>query len=123
MARTEYELAVDAANFVDSPDDPEAVSIAVSGLRDGIDEFNLRNWGFMLRTSGFALQNNVSLYNFPSGIRTPRHMALMNGGQRTPVGYLDPKSFFLEWPSIGAGEPGVYTVIPDGNGGSNVRLN
>jgi hypothetical protein len=123
MARSEYELSLDAARYVDSPDDPEALGIAVSGIREGCDQFNMKNWNFMLRTSGFALQANISTYNFPSGIRTPRHMAMKNGGQTVPLGYLDPKSFFLEWPGTGAGEPSIYTVVPDGAGGSNVRFN
>jgi len=120
--RSLLDIATNCAGLVNSPDDPEALGYAISGIQEAVDMLNLRLWSWQLRTSGFALVAGQTDYNFPIAVRGTRHMALLNGSNRQPVGYLDPKSFMLEVPSSLAGDATQYTLMSASNSSSFVRL-
>jgi len=120
--RSLLDIATNCAGLVNSPDDPEALGYAISGIQEAVDMFNLRLWNFQMRTSGFALVIGQTDYNFPSTVRGTRNMSLKNGSTGQPVGYLDPKSFFLEVPSALAGDATNYTLMSASNSSSFVRL-
>jgi len=120
--RSMNDMALNCAGLVNSPDDPEALGYAVSGLQEAVDFLNLRLWNWQLRTSGFALVAGRTDYAFPVGVRGTRQFSMLNGSNRIPVGYLDPKSFFLEWSSTCAGNASAYTLMPAAGSTSFVRL-
>jgi hypothetical protein len=115
-------MATNCAGLVNSPDDPEALGYAISGIQEAVDMLNLRLWSWQIRTSGFPLVVGQTDYYFPSSVRGTRNMSLKNGSQRQPVGYLDPKSFMLETPSALAGDATQYTLMSASNSSSFVRL-
>jgi hypothetical protein len=115
-------IALNCADYVDSPDDPEVLGYAISGIQEAVDFLNMRLWSWQLRTSGFVYVVGTKDYTFPIGIRAPRHLNNKNGSTTSSVGYLDPKSFFLETRGDDTGEATSYTLMPADNSTSFVRL-
>jgi hypothetical protein len=115
-------IALNCAGLVNSPDDPEALGYAISGIQEAVDFLNLRLWNWQIRTSGFAYVVGQKDYNFPIGVRATRHFNNKNGSLTKSVGYLDPKSFNIEIAGDLTGEATSYTLFPAANTTSFVRL-
>ena len=119
--RTLDQIGQLAADYIDSPTDPEVIGYSISGVRECVDFLNQRCWSFQLVVSGFGFIAGQQEYTFPNGIKQPRHLSIVDAaGTRTPVGYTDYKSFTIENQAINHGNPTIYTVIP---GTNTVRLN
>lgn len=111
-------LQRDCASYVKLPLDPEALGIAGSGINDAINSIvNIKNWSWLVTTSGFALTADDNTYPVPTDFRQERNLSLLNtaGEVARRVGFEDPKVFDTRFQhggssTIGTGTPDHYTV-------------
>lgn len=107
-------------NYVLSPSDTDAVSLAKEGINEAIDRLNTRNWNWARVASSITLTAGTQEYALNGAFRAPRMAELLgtSGEVQDRLMYLAPTEFSDLFPFRNiTGTPSSYTIFDEFDNG------
>src|SRR3989304_581628 len=102
-------------NYIYSPSDADAATIAKEGINDAIKRLNTRRWTW-LRTHADITSvagETGREYTIQANFKSPRHMELLDSSSRIvgALEYMDPKNFDFVFPDRTSASISHHTVF------------
>ena len=109
MPFTFQQYQTEGASYVNSPEDPEILGVAGSGVNSCVNRLNGFNWSWTIASSGITFVAGQTDYTIPSGVRAVRALRIPSDSR---IGFLPREVFNAELPDYqAAGDPKKYTHI------------